>query len=93
MNRAVVKLDPLPDPYRTRTQNNDLFIIGRFGFGNLVVGGIVVGGLGLKLCCTGVHHLIGGLYAGLESSFSYVFSFCLHIFCDDVINKTHLLGF
>ena len=64
MNGAVVEFDTLTDSDRTRTENNDLFLVGLFSvkelkcFVLLVIGRVEVRCLSLEFACAGVNHFV-----------------------------------
>ena len=60
VDRGVVKLHPLPDPYGPRAQDHHLGLLRGPDLVLQLVGGVVVGGVGLKLGGAGVHCLVGG---------------------------------
>ncbi len=55
VNTAVVKLNTLTNTVRPTAKNDDLFLVRRHDFGELLVGAVVVRGLRWKLTCTGIH--------------------------------------
>ena len=62
MDAAVVEFDPLADSVRASSQDEDLRFLGRAGFVIIhVVGGVVVGGIGLKFSRAGINQAIGGV--------------------------------
>ena len=62
VNAAVVELDSLSDPVWATAENEDLWLFRRSRFVIVhVVGGVVVGGVGLKLGSARIDKAIGGM--------------------------------
>ena len=56
MNTAVVKFDPLADSVWASSEDEDLRFLGWAGFVVIhIVGGVVVGGIGLKFSRAGIN--------------------------------------
>ena len=54
MDAAIIELDPLPDPIRPATQNNDFFPVCRACFTLLAVRGIQIGSEGFEFGGAGI---------------------------------------
>ena len=68
VDAAVVELDPLTDSVWASSEDEDLRFLGRAGFVVIhVVGGVVVGGIGLKFSRAGINQAIGGVNLHLLS--------------------------
>ena len=62
MDAAVVEFDPLADSIRASSEDENLWFLGWAGFVVFhIVGGVVVGGIGLKFSRAGIHQAIGGM--------------------------------
>jgi len=67
MTAAVVKLNALPNPVGATPQNQHLGLVCGHGLALPIIGAVHVGCCSLKLCCTSVHSLEGGLHLQLLS--------------------------
>ncbi len=63
MDAGVIELDSLPDPVRTRAQNQHRWLGSRLDLGLFVVGRIVVRGASSELSCAGINGLEHRTYA------------------------------
>ena len=75
MDAAVIKFNALTDSVGAATQDHDLFVLGRFCFALIFIGGIHVGRIGRKLCSASVHAFVNGTNIhGVSLCANFVFS-------------------
>ncbi len=71
MHTAIIELDPLPDPVRPASQDNDFFPLADLSLAFLLVGRIQIRGIGRELGGTGIDPLVHRSYVMFVAYVTY----------------------